>query len=112
MAHGGNNGQGSKWIRPERRTAIYARDAHACVYCGATAADSILTLDHVMPRVLGGGNESGNLVTACLHCNSARKALSIREFARTLADDGIDPMGVARRVRNATKRQLPQRRTG
>ena len=25
---------GSKWIRPEKRMAIYLRDGLACVYCG------------------------------------------------------------------------------
>ncbi len=69
-----SNKHGSKWIRPERRRAIYARDNWQCVYCGA---DDSLTLDHVVPRAEGGGNESENLVTACLSCNSSRKTLIV-----------------------------------
>ena len=55
---GGNNGQGSSWIRPEKRRRIYLRDGYACVYCGGTPAE--LTLDHVQPRGLGGSNESSS----------------------------------------------------
>ena len=106
------NKNGSKWIRREKRRAIYARDDFRCIYCGAGVEDgATLTLDHVTPRVLGGGNEASNLVTACLHCNSARRDLPVRAFAATLADEGVDPAGVARRVRNATRRNLPTRRT-
>jgi 5-methylcytosine-specific restriction endonuclease McrA len=30
------------------------------------------TVDHVVPKVLGGTDEPHNLVAACLHCNSSR----------------------------------------
>ena len=58
-------GQGSKWIRPVKRLAIYARDGFACVFCGATMEQGArLTLDHVVPCLLGGDNKENNLVTA------------------------------------------------
>lgn len=98
----------SQWIRNTTRERIYRRDGHTCVYCGATAADALLTLDHVMPRALGGNNATTNLVTACIHCNSARKTAPVAEFARYIADNGIDPKTIANRVRNAQRRQLPR----
>ena len=67
---GGNGRGGSKWIRVERRLAIYHRDNFRCVYCGASTP---LSLDHVVPRSHGGGNESANLVTACVSCNASRQ---------------------------------------
>jgi 5-methylcytosine-specific restriction endonuclease McrA len=103
---------GSKWIRPEKRQRIYQRDNHSCVYCGSSiydTADLILTLDHVVARELGGGNEHTNLVTACLSCNSSKRDLTVRAFIQHLADQGENSADIARRVRNATRRKLPRR---
>ena len=70
---GGNGGRGSKWIRPEKRASLYASDGHRCVYCQRDLSEgdpSARTLDHVVPRELGGLNVAQNLVTACLTCNA------------------------------------------
>ena len=104
---GRNKGQWSKWIRPAKRERIYTSDHHACVYCGDGVADTaglVLTLDHVVPCELGGGNEATNLVTACLSCNSAKRALPLRGWLQTLGDRGVDTAAVARRVRSARRR--------
>lgn len=100
-------GQGSKWIRPVKRLAIYARDGFACVYCGsAMESGARLTLDHVVPCLLGGNNEATNLVTACLACNSAKQARSVTEFAMILADRGVNPDLIGDRVRKQTGKDL------
>jgi len=54
------------------RRNIYARDTNRCQYCGKHFSTKELTLDHVVPRVQGGGNTWENLVCACVKCN-ARK---------------------------------------
>ena len=71
---GANGKNSSKWIRPEKRLAIYHRDGFRCVYCLRTAAfdEILLSLDHVVRRCDGGSNEASNLVTSCLRCNSSR----------------------------------------
>lgn len=56
------------------RYEILRRDNHACRYCGATAPDVKLTVDHVVPVALGGSDEPSNLVTACEPCNSGKSA--------------------------------------
>lgn len=56
------------------RYEILRRDNHACRYCGATAPDVKLTVDHVMPVALGGKTAADNLVTACADCNAGKKA--------------------------------------
>jgi 5-methylcytosine-specific restriction endonuclease McrA len=102
---------GSKWIRPEKRQRIYKRDNHTCVYCNHSiydTADMLLTLDHLVARELGGGNEHTNLVTACKSCNSAKQDLTFRAFIQYLADQGKDTADIARRVKNATRRKLPR----
>lgn len=40
-----------------------------CNYCGASGD---LTLDHIVPRILGGLDDAENLVLACRSCNSAK----------------------------------------
>lgn len=76
--NGGNAGNGSKWIRPEKRRRIYARDNWQCVWCGVAVGTPkgeprpIATLDHVIPRAHGGINAAHNLITACMQCNRER----------------------------------------
>ena len=53
-------------VRLNRRE-IFARDDFTCQYCGRRTRD--LTIDHVMPRRLGGGHSWENLVSACKACN-------------------------------------------
>lgn len=100
-------GQGSKWIRPAKRLAIYHRDSFCCAYCGAQAEDgAVLTLDHVLACELGGSNEANNLVTACLSCNSAKQDATTRTWFATLRDRGIDTQEIAARIRRLTRRTL------
>ena len=56
------------------RYEILRRDNHACRYCGASAPDAALTIDHVVPVALGGRDEPSNLVTACKDCNAGKSA--------------------------------------
>lgn len=58
------------------RYEILRRDGHQCRYCGATAPEATLTVDHVVPTALGGGDEPGNLVAACKDCNAGKSASS------------------------------------
>jgi 5-methylcytosine-specific restriction endonuclease McrA len=46
---------------------ILRRDDYTCQYCGYRAA--YLTIDHVIPRRLGGQHIWENLVAACPSCN-------------------------------------------
>ncbi len=59
-------GSTKKWRKI--RKAILDRDGWMCAYCGGPAD----TVDHVIPRAEGGGDESGNLVAACKPCNYSR----------------------------------------
>jgi 5-methylcytosine-specific restriction endonuclease McrA len=52
-----------------RRELVLARDHYRCVYCNARPPVAELTLDHVEPRVKGGDQSPGNLVTCCQSCN-------------------------------------------
>lgn len=49
--------------------AVYKRDGLACRYCGSR---SQLTIDHVIPRIQGGGDSALNLVVCCITCNKRK----------------------------------------
>lgn len=87
-ARGQANGkyQGSKWIRREKRLAIYLRDGLACAYCGQAVEDGAsLTLDHLTPYSAGGSHHEHNLITACQRCNSSRADRSVADFCGAVA---------------------------
>lgn len=46
---------------------VLRRDEYTCQYCGKSGA--YLTIDHVIPRHLGGKHSWENLVAACPPCN-------------------------------------------
>ena len=53
-------------------TALFARDAQLCLYCGHEYSRPSLTRDHVLPLSKGGRDTWENVVTACFHCNSRK----------------------------------------
>lgn len=111
----GRKNNGSKWIRPEKRQAIYADDSRTCQYCGHIVpvdSDEFLTLDHVVPRELGGSNKATNLVTACLSCNSSKRALPVAKFIAYLEAKGVDASDIARNVSNSRRRHAKFERRG
>jgi len=52
---------------------VFKRDRFTCQYCGTQPGRDELTIDHVVPRSLGGMSNWENCVLACLNCNH-RKA--------------------------------------
>ena len=54
------------------RRNIYARDHSSCQYCGKKFPTQELSLDHVVPRSMGGKTTWDNLVCACVYCNAKK----------------------------------------
>lgn len=54
------------------RFEVFKRDKFTCQYCGASAPDVILEIDHIKPVSKGGSNAILNLVTACKNCNRGK----------------------------------------
>lgn len=54
------------------RFEVFKRDKFTCQYCGASAPDVILEIDHIQPVSKGGTNELLNLVTSCRNCNRGK----------------------------------------
>jgi len=51
------------------RLAILERDNYTCGYCGNEAT----SVDHILPRALGGTHDPGNLIACCTPCNSRKQ---------------------------------------
>lgn len=52
------------------RRNILKRDNHRCQYCGTN--HRTLTVDHVIPKNVGGEDSWENLVCACVQCNNRK----------------------------------------
>jgi 5-methylcytosine-specific restriction endonuclease McrA len=76
------------------RRNIFARDANRCQYCGKRFPTSELSLDHVVPRSLGGTNTWENIVCACLACN-------VRKGGRVPSDAGMRLIAPPRQPRRS-----------
>lgn len=56
------------------RYEVLRRDNHTCRYCGRSAPDVELHVDHVTPVALGGTDTPDNLVTSCADCNGGKSS--------------------------------------
>lgn len=65
------------------RWAVFERDGFACQYCGRTAPDVVLQVDHRIPVSKGGTNHMNNLATSCAACNYGRGAQPLRLPAKS-----------------------------
>jgi 5-methylcytosine-specific restriction endonuclease McrA len=101
----------SQLCRPEKRQRIYARDGFRCQWCGRHASERgvKLSLDHFLARDAGGGNETDNLFTSCVRCNSKRRNIPALVFAfdqfGELFNGGADALD---RILDALDRPLPR----
>ena len=73
-------------IRKSVRFEVFKRDLFTCQYCGATPPTVVLEVDHIEPVALGGGNDEGNLVTACFDCNRGKAARDLGVTPEALND--------------------------
>jgi 5-methylcytosine-specific restriction endonuclease McrA len=64
------------------RRSIFARDDYQCQYCGITGRD--LTIDHIVPKRMGGPATWENLVTCCRRCNSKKGDKELRHCGMRL----------------------------
>lgn len=60
-------------ITKTTRFEVFKRDSFTCQYCGRSAPEALLELDHIEPVASGGGSDVLNLVTACKECNAGKR---------------------------------------
>ncbi len=72
-------------IAKSTRFEVFKRDSFTCQYCGRSAPDVLLEVDHINPVSSGGDNNVMNLITSCWDCNRGKGA-------KTLDDSDIVEM--------------------
>ena len=78
------------------RREIFRRDNYTCQYCGRQGLN--LTVDHVVPRHLGGTHSWLNVVTACATCNHQKGGRKLEESHMTLLTRPFEPPASARYI--------------
>jgi len=71
------------------RREVLRRDNFICQYCGRHAEE--LTIDHVIPRRLGGRFTWDNVVTACAPCNHKKGGKTLEEAGMRLLRQPKEP---------------------
>lgn len=84
-------------VSKRTRFEVLRRDNYTCRYC--RSADNPLTVDHVTPRALGGGDGPDNLVAACKDCNAGKTSTSPDEHL--VADVAAEELAWAANLRAA-----------
>lgn len=78
------------------KESVLFRDRHRCAYCGDKKTRRELTIDHVIPRCLGGPTKWDNVVASCHDCNSKKGGRTPKQAQMDLLwspkDPGWDPI--------------------
>jgi 5-methylcytosine-specific restriction endonuclease McrA len=72
---------------------ILKRDAYTCQYCGRNSGER-MTIDHVVPKSLGGRTVWENVVSACRACNLKKGNKSLQEARMCLLRRPTKPVSV------------------
>lgn len=71
-----------KSLGKKLRFEVFKRDSFTCQYCGSSAPDVVLNVDHIKPISKGGEEDDiTNLITSCRDCNSGKGAREIDDDA-------------------------------
>lgn len=71
------------------RREVFRRDNYTCQYCGKRSGH--MTIDHVIPRHMGGKHTWDNVVTACSACNHRKGGRSLQEAGLRLSRPPAEP---------------------
>ena len=80
----------SKEVRFNRYN-IFKRDKSTCQYCGTSLPKSELTIDHILPKSLGGKTTWENVVCACSKCNRKKGCKTLLASNMKLMNKPIKP---------------------
>jgi len=73
------------------RRNIFARDKNCCQYCGRKHPTSELSLDHVIPKSMGGKSAWTNIVCACTRCNVRKGGRTPKQAGMSLVVEPVKP---------------------
>lgn len=64
-------------VRKSIRFEVFKRDSFTCQYCGRQTPQTILEIDHIIPKSKGGTDDINNLITSCFDCNRGKGAVPL-----------------------------------
>jgi len=85
------------------RINVFARDKYTCQYCGTRPHRSLLNLDHVIPRSLGGRTIWENVVCSCVECNRRKGGRTPAQARLRLLRSPVKPRWTPLMTHVATK---------
>jgi 5-methylcytosine-specific restriction endonuclease McrA len=72
------------------RRNVITRDGSHCQYCGKKVPPSQLSIDHVVPKSLGGRSNWTNVVAACAECNAHKgRRLPRQAHMKLIKEPGV-----------------------
>jgi 5-methylcytosine-specific restriction endonuclease McrA len=71
------------------RREVFRRDNYTCQYCGRRTQN--LTIDHIIPRHMGGKHVWTNVTTACPACNHRKGGRTLEEANMHLLRKAVEP---------------------
>lgn len=78
-----------KEISHTLRFAILKRDLFTCRYCGASAPQAHVEVEHIVPLKQGGNNKPEDLITSCRPCNRGKGTKLLRDRLTGIDDFSI-----------------------
>lgn len=63
-----------------KRAKVFLKTKGRCSYCGCVLDRWLFQVEHLNPKIRGGGNEIENLWPSCRSCNAGKKSKTIEEF--------------------------------
>lgn len=78
------------------RREVFRRDNYTCQYCGKKTLE--LTIDHVIPRHMGGLHQWNNVAAACSTCNHHKGGRTLEEAGMRLHKIPKEPPASAQYV--------------
>lgn len=73
------------------RRNLFRRDKNTCQYCGRRFPTEDLSIDHVIPRSLGGHSNWSNCVVACLACNARKGNRTLKAAKMRIRRKPVEP---------------------
>lgn len=71
------------------RANIFKRDHYQCQYCSVKPGTSELTIDHVIPKSLGGKTTWENCVLCCISCNNLKGSKLLHQISNKKFPNGM-----------------------
>ena len=77
-------GSNPHFISFSKKVLVLQKYDGKCSYCGNNMGEGEFSVDHFVPKVLGGTSDIENLMPSCITCNKTKNKKSIEEFRLTL----------------------------